>query len=167
VILLLARSIATVGGLGLIPLAPGTFGSIPGLLMHEYFGIPAPFKWALLLSLVLIGTWAAKVFDNSSGSKDHPSIVIDETCGMSLVCLLAPTHALSPFPSMLLSFLLFRFFDIAKVLPVNLVDRWSKSHKEPWMRAWGVMLDDVLAAIQAIAVRWLLVAGYIHFLKGL
>lgn len=157
----LARQIATVGGIGLAPAAPGTFGSLAALplawLLHWLGGI-----WlmvAVTLILTILGYWATKVY-LAGRSEDPKEVVIDEVVGqlialwpLSLGLTLAGSDpAIFPWPGWVGGFLLFRFFDIIKPPPVNWADRPGPL---------GVMLDDVVAGVLAGAVM-LLAAGVAH-----
>ena len=103
-------------------------------------------KWLLFIAAVLvfgIGCWAAQVYDNADASHDASAIVIDEVAGQWLVLLVAPFTPLG----FLSAFLLFRLFDIVKPWPVGWIDKNVSG-------GFGVMLDDVGAAIFAAVVLW-------------
>jgi len=146
-----AHFIALGFGTGLAPLVPGTFGSL----------VAFPIAWALYASgsallyagvvaaLFLAGVWAAGIAGRSLGVADHGSIVIDEVVGMLMVLFVA-RHTIA---MQLAAFVLFRVFDIVKPPPVRQADARLKN-------GFGVMFDDVLAALYAIAVL-LLVEHYV------
>lgn len=137
----LAALIATCGGIGNLPKAPGTWGSLAAL----------PLAWGLLvlggppalaaaaLVLFLAGCWAAEVNGRATGVHDPGSVVVDEVVGQWLTLLAAPSLALG-WRGLALGFLLFRLFDIWKPWPVRLADRRLKG-------GFGVMADDILAAV--------------------
>ncbi|HET8728093.1 MAG TPA: phosphatidylglycerophosphatase A [Alphaproteobacteria bacterium] len=141
-----AALIATWGGVGLMRLASGTWGSLAAL----------PFAWAiasaggpagLLIAaalVCLVGVWASE-YVCRSGEKDSSAIVVDEVAGQWLALVPA---GLDP-ALMALGFVCFRLFDIVKPWPASWVDRNLG-------RGPGVMLDDVAAGIYAAAVVWLL-----------
>ena len=147
----MTRFIATFGYVGLIPVAPGTFGSLavlPFWYLLESFG-----GWLLVFLMVLlvfaIGTWATSL--ETAGSADHdPSvIVVDEVAGQLLALLpvsfgLFAFSSLSPTFAVFIAFGLFRLFDILKPWPVS----WADNMKTPL----GVMLDDILAGFMAALV---------------
>ena len=148
--------LGTAGGAGLTPIAPGTMGTLVGMPI-AYF--TANWAWeprvAVWLFILALGTWAAKVFDETMGSSDNQCIVIDEVLGLGITAWTSGTDPKSLFAC----FVFFRFFDILKPPPVRQMDRWSKikaSNKaDPAARWWGgfgVMADDVLAGFQALAV---------------
>lgn len=149
----MSRFIATFGFVGLIPVAPGTFGSLAALplawLLHWSGGFPA--LAVAIVAVFAIGLWAT-TRETSSGENPDPSeIVIDEVVGqwIALVPLSAGLwHAgvaphIFPYPGWIGGFLLFRIFDIWKPWPVS----WADNLHSPL----GVMLDDVLAGILAAA----------------
>jgi len=137
--------IATWGGAGFLGPAPGTWGSFAGLLC----GIPI--LWisgitGLLFATILVitlGLWAAYAFDKVLEEHDSKMIVIDEIAGVWIAMLPA---ALNPL-LLLLSFLLFRAFDIYKPGPIGVFDRDIRG-------AAGVMGDDLLAGLAAALCVW-------------
>ncbi len=157
------RLIATCCYIGLIPLAPGTFGSIAALplayLLHRFAGFPV---FAGVTVLVFVIGWRAAA-QMTRGAVDHdPSeIVIDEVVGQWIALwplslglwLRGIDPAIFPYPGWIGGFLLFRLFDIWKPWPVSWADR-----KET---ALGVMLDDVLAGIMA-AIAVTILAAIAH-----
>jgi phosphatidylglycerophosphatase A len=144
----LAIWIATAGGAGYFPIAPGTAGSAVGVLMVVGLGLLGlPRVWssvlvgvvALLLSAV--GVWAAGEAEIFFGRNDPGQVVIDEVVGQMLTFLLMP-HA--TWKWLLGGFLLFRAFDIIKPFPARQAERFP--------RGWGIMMDDVIAGLYSLAV---------------
>lgn len=137
-----AAIIATWFGSGLLPKAPGTWGSLaamPPAIAIAWAGAP----WMLAPAAVVlfpIGVWAAARYDAARGGHDSPRIVVDEVVGVWLVLSVMPFD----WPHFLLALIGFRLFDIAKPWPVRLADRRLGG-------GFGVMADDVLAAVYAIA----------------
>ena len=131
--------LATGFGVGLVPWAPGTAGSIlalaPAWLM---FDLPLPWRVALALAVVALGVWLCGESARRLGVHDHPAIVLDEIAAMLLLSLLLAASI----AWLLAALALFRLFDIAKPWPIRAVDR-----KVPG--GLGIMLDDVLAALFA------------------
>ena len=80
-----ALFIATAGGAGLLPKAPGTFGAIVGLPI-AYFtrDWPVAARVGLWAGVLAVGTWSAEVFDRTMQSTDNQNIVIDEVLGMGI-----------------------------------------------------------------------------------
>lgn len=141
-----AHFIALGFGSGLSPKAPGTFGTLAALPLFGLLQIVlSPALIALLcLPAFALGIWAAGKTCDDLGVHDHGAIVIDEIVAMWLVLVFAaPT-----FSGWLLAFALFRLFDIVKPWPINWLD--ARVHG-----GFGVMLDDLLAAIYAVAALWL------------
>ena len=137
--------IATWFGAGRMPFASGTWGSAAAL----------PFAYALLrvggplalgaaaLALFALGVWAADVYSRQAGVGDPGAIVVDEVVGQFLTLTVA---APAPLP-FAIGFFLFRLFDVIKPWPANWADRAVKG-------GFGVMLDDVFAAVYAAVVLW-------------
>ena len=155
-----AVMIGTAFGAGLLPVAPGTYGTLAAIPL-AYFTSDWEFstKAALWLTLTALGTWAAKFFDQTFGSKDNQSIVMDEVVGYWLTAWTAGRN----FWMILTAFFLFRLFDITKPPPVRQIDRWSKlkasesnSERAAWWGGFGVMADDIFAGLIGLAVMVLL-----------
>ena len=128
-------------GVGLSPIAPGTFGTLPGYLL--YFVLASFFPWTavliVLIFLFFVGSWWCDIAGKAIGEVDHKGIVWDEIISMALVLSFTPG---TPF-WWIVAFLFFRFFDIIKPWPIYLADRKIKN-------GFGVMFDDLLAAGYAI-----------------
>lgn len=126
-------------GSGLMPVAPGTWGTIAAfplylLLMNTHWSI------YLLITVLtfILGVYVSDVVSKDLGIHDYKGIVWDEVVGYLLTMFLAPQGILW----MMLGFVLFRIFDIWKPGPIGYVDQ--KIHG-----GLGIMLDDLLAAIPA------------------
>ena len=141
-----ATWIATAGGAGLLPGAPGTWGSLVGVaLAWVVVRLAGPTTLLLVaLALFALGCWAAERVSQATGIADPGFIVVDEVAAQALVLVIAP---LTP-AAYLAGFILFRIFDILKPWPIRLLDR--KIHN-----GFGVMIDDVAAAIYAGALLFL------------
>jgi phosphatidylglycerophosphatase A len=130
-------------GAGLLPVVPGSWGSLAALpcawVIRSLWGVAG-----LALAAVIVfaaGCWAAATIAKASGVRDPGAIVIDEVAAQWLVLLPAPLDPLS----YAVAFLLFRIFDIWKPWPVRWADRRLSG-------GLGVMLDDLLAAVYAVLV---------------
>ncbi len=143
--------VATVGGIGLLPKAPGTWGSAAALplgwLLHGWGG---PLAVALAAAAVfLAGWWASSALARKSEDHDPGYIVIDEVAGQLVVLAVIPPDPLL----YAIGFALFRLFDITKPAFIGWADREVKG-------GLGVMLDDLLAgacgalAIYAVTRLW-------------
>jgi phosphatidylglycerophosphatase A len=152
----LARHIATLWGVGFLPRAPGTWGSLVaalmGLVILQYGG-QSHMRAAVLLA-VLAGLWASNRYEVLVGSHDNKEIVIDEVAGMWISML--PLSFISLGHGILLdvalAFFLFRVFDIWKPWPVGWIDRNVKG-------GLGVMLDDIVAGFMT-ALALIIVVMY-------
>ncbi len=143
--------IAMSGGLGLLPQAPGTFGSLAGFALFAALQVfPLPVRLAAYVLLFALFSWAAGRTERDFGKPDLQAIVVDETIGMSLTLEFAHPTLLG----WAAAFLLFRAFDMAKPWPVNL------AHGAKAGGGVLVILDDVGAALYAgLAVAALHAAG--------
>ena len=137
-------------GVGYFPRMPGTAASVVGFLFFwplRHFG--APFWWPMLAVLFGFGVWGAQRHEAASGQKDPSCVVVDELFGVLLTLFLAP-------PSTVMVWLglgLFRLFDIAKPQPIRRLEHLPGG--------WGIMLDDLAAAIYAVGIlhlfnRWVI-----------
>tara|TARA_X000000950_G_scaffold256045_1_gene321214 strand:+ start:190 stop:651 length:462 start_codon:yes stop_codon:yes gene_type:complete len=138
-----AAALSTFGGLGNVPFAPGTWGSlvaIPiGWVVIEEFGNIS--LLLIALGVFIIGVWASGQFAKNRKNADPSSCIIDEVAGqLTALSFFANDPAL-----MLSAFLTFRFFDIIKIWPTNWVDENIKG-------GFGIMIDDIVAAAQSIVV---------------
>jgi len=145
-----ARLLATAGGAGYAPIAPGTFGSMVGVALFVPLSGFHPLLFALTTATLLaLGTWAADCAEHFFGKKDDGRIVIDEVVGqlIALAPLLCFANLAGVTSLALLGagFLLFRLFDIWKPGPVG----WAERH---FAGGAGVMLDDVVAGALAALV---------------
>ena len=125
------------GGVGVIRVAPGTFGTLAAMPLHWLLLslIGAYAHLAAIGALFLLGTWAADRTGRDLGATDHGGIVVDETVAFLLVLFLTPNHGIWQ----AFAFLLFRLFDIFKPPPIRYFERTIPG-------GTGVMFDDVLAA---------------------
>ncbi len=158
---MMARLIATVGGVGHIPWASGTWGSavtIPLVWLLHWAG---GFWLVAAMTMVAIfgGVWATKTY--LDGRLDDPSeVVIDEVAGQMLALwplsfMLASRDVdphIFPWPGWVGAFILFRLLDILKPPPIRWLDRPTP---------WGVMLDDVAAGVIAGLIMFI-AAGVSH-----
>ena len=138
--------LATWFGSGLLPYAPGTWGSLAALpvawLLVKIGGVPLLAMAAA--ALFLIGVPISARYAQQSETADPGAVVIDEVVGQWLA-ILPVAHAL---PFYLVAFAAFRFFDIAKLWPVGWLDRSVKG-------GLGIMADDLAAGIYAAAIAYL------------
>ena len=166
----LAAFVATGFGSGLSPVAPGTAGSLVGLvlawLLHAHVGILGSPVGLLMsgLAIGLIGVAASGPVARALGSEDPGCIVIDEVAGQMIACAAAaapmldvPTNlaishsalwrALGPWA---VAFVLFRSMDILKPLGIRRIQSLPGG--------WGIVADDILAGVYAFAVLLIVTA---------
>lgn len=179
-----ASLVATCLGVGHIPFAPGTFGTIFGIILlviltfqprAGLFSQEAllPIFYSLTILLYVLGAWAADVYGKRTGKEDASEIVIDEVVGMWIaVGVVIPVYGallaydkdaflyflvLSP-AFLLAGFILFRVFDIRKPWLVG----WAERH---FKGGHGVMMDDVIAGVYA-AIAFYILFFALHFSGG-
>jgi phosphatidylglycerophosphatase A len=136
----LAVFISTFGYIGLFPVAPGTVGSLGGLVVYAILeGLAAPLgvRAAVIAVVFAIGVWSATVAERHFGGVDPGAIVVDEVAGMLITLFLVPVSLTGA----VAGFLLFRVFDIIKPFPARRLERLHGG--------LGVMCDDAMAAVYA------------------
>ena len=140
---MIARIIATCGGLGLSPMAPGTAGSFGGAIACyglRIAGCSDAILWLLGIFFFVAGWWATHAVTRNSMQHDPSWVVIDEWAALWVALMLQPLT----WQSFILTTVLFRIFDIYKPWPVNVAEKLPG--------AWGVMADDAVAAMMTIAI---------------
>lgn len=166
-----ASIVATCFGVGKSPFAPGTWGSLLAypvayiwILLTNYYFFPTKetviiYPLLAIAILFALGTWASHVYAKITAKQDPGEIVIDELVSQLLVILFTVPLALSYdvvseniwfnriylMTALIGPFLLFRLFDIIKPWPANWCDKNVKG-------GFGIMLDDLVAAIMAIVI---------------
>lgn len=151
---LVHKSIATGLGTGFIPFAPGTFGTLAGVivllvlnwLLPGYFSggfKQAHYLFFLVLAVSILGAWSIKALIIEWG-KDPQRVVIDEIAGVWISMIGIPVNLVN----LGIAFVLFRVFDIWKPLGIR------KMESIPG--GWGVLLDDLLAGVYVCAIMHLL-----------
>ncbi len=136
-------------GLGWLPAAPGTWGSLPPVMLFAlmcYFGLSSAVVLFIMAVLVLLGSVVCIKFAPSviaaTGKTDPQEVVADEFSGQAVTFLFIAASPISYiWVTGLLGFLLFRFFDILKPWPIRKLERFPSG--------WGILLDDLLAGIYA------------------
>ena len=126
-------------GTGLAPFAPGTFGSLPGILLFWLtmdFGLYV--QLGIAAGMTLAGIWICGESARRIGVHDHGGIVWDEIVGMYVTLIVAPVSVLG----WVLAFVLFRVMDIVKPWPIRDLDHRIDG-------GVGIMLDDLVAALYA------------------
>jgi len=135
----LLRGFTSVGFVGRIPGAPGTYGSLVTLPLAYLWGSVVTenhlITLGLIIVLLILGTIASNIVSRSMGVEDPSEIVIDELVGQWLAVLAIPNH----WGFWLAAFILFRIFDIWKP--------WIIDKSQHLPGGLGIMMDDVLAGL--------------------
>jgi phosphatidylglycerophosphatase A len=127
-------------GAGLAPRAPGTVGSLVGLLAAWWlFELPLPWRVASVLTVIGAGIWICGESARRLNRHDDQRIVLDEIAGVLLTSLVVVERSLL---ALALVFVLFRVFDIWKPWPIRDVDHSLRG-------GLGIILDDLIAALYA------------------
>ena len=141
------KVLASAGGLGYLPIAPGTWGSLAGVAIFLLAGLSGSLWFSATITLaalilfaalnIALGPWACSHY----GKKDPSQVVIDEVAGYLLAVLLLPVDGMNLFYSAALAFITFRIFDIIKPPPARQLERLPKG--------WGILADDLAAGLYA------------------
>lgn len=153
------KIVATGFGAGFAPKGPGTFGTavafLISFLLHFFFAetfLLWECSWSYVLFnllVLLLGVWSSHFMEGIWG-KDAQRIVVDEMSGFWIAMIFVPWSI----QNALMAFVLFRAFDITKILGVRKMESTG--------RGWGVMMDDVLAGIYAnIVLQVILRSGIV------
>ncbi|MGE3879017.1 MAG: phosphatidylglycerophosphatase A [Planctomycetota bacterium] len=147
----LSALLLTAGGLGMVAVAPGTFGTLGGVVPAIVLGAmfdPPTLTWllaGLALALFSIGTCQTRAIGRIFGVSDPGAVVLDEVVGYLVVVAIDSWLHGRPLPTThAVAFLLFRIFDILKPPPIR--------RFEEMPGALGVMADDVMAGVYAALV---------------
>jgi len=145
-----ATLLATGFGSGYSPIAPGTAGSVVGLLLFWPVALTLAWPWAAAATFVLflLAVQAAAVVEKEAGLKDPGIVVVDEIVGIWVTMLAVPWT-----PAYIAGgFVLFRLFDVVKPFP-------ARTAESRLPGGWGIVCDDVVAGVYANLVlhlvRWL------------
>ena len=140
----------TLFGIGYSPIAPGTIGSIFSIVFLYFLIKFVSYSFLVIVFLIIFFT-SLKLIEKYSillKSHDSSTIVIDEFLGIFLIILFYDyLKFTNDFIMFLLILILFRFFDILKIFPINWVDKNIKN-------SFGVVLDDLLAGVYSIIVLY-------------
>lgn len=157
---LTGRLLLTTFGLGLLRPAPGTWGSIPPVLMVGLLwavGAPGWLVNGLLVLLIIIFSAACIVYGDAGeahfNSKDPSSVCADETAGQSLTLLALPltacqTCVVRAASTLVIAFLVFRALDILKPWPARGLQKWPSG--------WGVLIDDLVVGAMGLVLMQVL-----------
>jgi phosphatidylglycerophosphatase A len=142
----IGKTIATWFGSGLLPKAPGTWGSLAALPFAWLIAGHGGALWLAIATVLVyvVGVWATAIYLRTSDDSDPGPVVVDEVAGMWMTLVLVPVDPLV----YAFGFAAFRIADIFKPWPASWADRTVKG-------AHGVMLDDVLAALYSALATWI------------
>ena len=144
----LAVFICTFGYLGYAPVAPGTIGSMAGLLVYlglRWAGVGPIADAAIIAVLFAAGVWSGTHAERYFGGTDPGPGIIDEVVGMLITLFLLP----ATLPVALAGFFVFRALDVVKPYPAN---RLEELHG-----GLGMMADDAMSAVYSNLLMWLLI----------
>jgi len=149
-------SLSYAGYIKLIP--PGTFASFLSIVILfpivEYKIVSLEVFVTVFIIIFLLSLFFINKFSSHTQSHDSKTIVIDEFLGIYLILIFYDQiKIINPYITMMLIFILFRFFDILKIFPANVIDKNIKS-------AFGVILDDLIAGMYTIIILYFLNAYY-------
>lgn len=134
---------------GYIPFAPGTWGTLAGLLFWVFISINSNFNQLLLIIATFItGVLVSGSIEKRQDRKDPGYIVIDEVVGIWITLFFVPNHLFRDPLQLILAFGLFRFFDITKIFPIKYCEKLKGG--------FGIMADDVAAGIMAGFILYLI-----------
>lgn len=160
------RLLTSCFGLGKLPWAPGTWGSLPPVVLYQALAyitaggiLPLWFHPLVHVMLILFGSWVCIQFAPAviaaTGKSDPRQVVADEVAGQALtmlaIVLAGPVNICN---TTVLGFALFRLFDVAKPWPIRKIEKLPAG--------WGILADDLAAALYAAALSLLA----IHFLPA-
>jgi phosphatidylglycerophosphatase A len=150
---LIALALATALGTGYIPFAPGTFGSIVGLVLWALLPQAVAPQLTAIVVVFALGAWSGSYAERHFNQTDPGPVVLDEVLGVLITLFMNPVG----WTGALIGFLLFRLADIVKPYPAN---RLEALHG-----GIGIMADDAMAAVYSnLALRGVaLVASAVHW----
>jgi phosphatidylglycerophosphatase A len=145
-------------GVGYLPLAPGTWGSL--VAVGIFLGFAQIVKGNALVAVVVVsivvvtfaGIWAASRTEALANRKDPSKVVVDEVAGQLISLFPLTLFAHWSIVTVIISFILFRFFDIVKPYPARKL--------EALKGGFGIMCDDLIAGVYAAAITAIIVAVF-------
>ena len=159
------RMLTSCFGLGRLPIAPGTWGSLPPVIIFgliSFFGASPALITNVMAALVLAGGFVcvqyAPAAIAATGRNDPREVVADEFAGQAVPFLFSPFLAMGTatglqiFTTALAGLVLFRIFDISKPWPIRMLEKYPAG--------WGILADDLMAGVYA----WIVLQICIRFL---
>jgi phosphatidylglycerophosphatase A len=144
--------IATIFGLGYFPVASGTAGSLAGLVLCLLLHRNVFIYILTFIILFVAGVITSNKVESESRIQDPSHVIIDEFACIFIVFLFIPLS----FPIVAIGFGLYRVIDIAKLPPMGLLEKLKGG--------WGIMLDDLLAAVYTNIILHILIFAQAKFL---
>jgi len=143
-------------GVGYLPVMPGTYGSLVGVGI--FFGLTRLATGNALIAVVVVtilvvtfaGIWAGSRTEALSGRKDPGKVVVDEVAGQLISLFPLTLFAHWSIVAVIISFILFRFFDIVKPYPAR--------RFEALKGGLGIMCDDLVAGVYGAVITSIFVA---------
>ncbi len=133
-------------GSGLAPKAPGTFGTLAAIPVYLLLVMLTPIHYAIMVLIMSVaGIYICGKTAADVGVHDHGAIVWDEFVGFFITMFMVPVS----WQSILVGFLLFRFFDILKPWPISFIDKKMTG-------GLGIMFDDIVAGLFALLIMQLI-----------
>ncbi len=133
----LSKFVSSFFGIGFIPVAPGTFGSLAGVIIYCFLWRFESVFYSALILLILIGLLVSARAERAWAKKDPRFIVIDEVAGSMVALIAVPLNLIN----LVSVFALFRIMDITKPFPIKRVENLPSG--------FGIMFDDVIAGLYA------------------
>ena len=136
----------TLFGIGFIPIAPGTFGSLFAIFIwYVFINLFSIFYFIILFLFVLsVSFYFTNIYLNNYKEKDPSEVIVDEFLGQSIPLIFIVNLNIY---EVLIVFVTFRFFDIYKIYPINKIEDLKGSY--------GVILDDIVAGIYSLIILML------------
>ena len=160
------RMLTSCFGLGRLPMAPGTWGSLPPVIIFglmSYFGASPAIITNVMAALVLTGGFVCVQFAPAAiaatGKDDPREVVADEFAGQAVAFLFSPFLAMGSASgrqiliTAFVGFVLFRLFDIFKPWPIRKLEKYPAG--------WGILADDLLAGVFAWIVLQICIKFFI------
>lgn len=134
-------------GTGAAAYAPGTWGTLVGIPFYiAMSGLNWPLYLLICVVMYFLGVWLCGQTAKDFNVHDHPGIVWDEVVGYLITMIAVPFE----WHWVVLGFILFRIFDIAKPWPIKVIDKRVDG-------GTGIMLDDVLAGLLALSIMHIII----------
>lgn len=147
-----ANFLALGAGSGLVPFAPGTFGTIAAIPLAVLMPNSLAIYTLVIAVLFIAGVWLCDSCANNLGVHDHPAIVFDEWVGYLITMIAVPRSIWF----LALGFALFRLFDVLKPWPIGMADKRVSG-------GLGIMVDDVIAGVFAAVSMQLIILSLSYF----